>query len=156
MDESMMDSMIERAIAHMELDAANIEAAHRSGKELIKIVCSPNTRRGDIIKIVPMGCDEDIPEEDKLTGKVIAVHGATGIDPETMKMHRMCEAICAILQPGDITTEEEFAGLYGEDELELVEAAEAAEPQDPNVCSCGANREMCERNQNVFGGHLNE
>lgn len=172
----MMESMIDRAIAHMEQDAANIEAAHKSGKELIRIVCAPDTRRGDIIKIVPAGSDEDIPDEDKMTGKVIAVHGMTGIDPETMQMHRMCEAICAILQPGDITTEEDFAGLYGEDDEEQAAAVEALfdatpeelaeaavaeaeaeeEAPDPNVCSCGANREMCARNQNVFGGHLNE
>jgi hypothetical protein len=167
--------MLERALSQMERASSDIEAAHKSGKELIKILCAPGTKRGDIIKIIPAGMDEDCPEEDKMPGKVIAVHGMTGIDPETMQMHRMCEAIVALLKPGDITTEEDFASLYSEDPSEEQDAAvkalfdatpeelgEAAvaqaqeEAPDPNVCSCGANREMCARNQNVFGGHLNE
>ena len=172
LDENMMDSVIDQAIAYMERAHNDIEAAHKSGKELVKIVCAPGTRRGDIVKIVPTGVEEDCPEEDKLTGRVIAVHTMTGIDTETMQMKQVCEAICAILKPGDLTTEEDFAGLYGEDEEdsaadalfeatseelgEAVVAQAQEEAPDPNVCSCGANREMCERNQNVFGGHLNE
>ena len=162
MREDDFESMIDRAIESMHRAFSEVEAAHKAGKELIQIICPPDTRRGDIIKVIPKefeGEHADCPDEDKLKARVLAVQGMTGIDPETMEMHRICEAVCAILRPGDITTEEEFAGLYGEDEdsEETEEAVEAAEePQDPNVCECGANREMCERNQNMFGGHVNE
>jgi ferric-dicitrate binding protein FerR (iron transport regulator) len=122
----------------------------------------------DITKDVDEG--EEAGETKKV--KVIACHEMTGIDPETFAVRQATYAWCVILKESDITTEEEFADLYANKEAsdalfeatgeELGEAAVAQaqeeaeeEVEDPNVCSCGANREMCQRNQNVFGGHLN-
>lgn len=193
--EDMVDRALAEAYISVERARKEITAYHEAGKEIIQVVCDESTKRGDIIEVQPLTeerilageelSEEEADAEDTKKVRVIVVHGMTGIDPETMEMHRICDAICVVLNPGDVVTEEEFASMYGEgdetpedapgddaqegdspvDKLfkatseELGEAAVAQAQEDapdPNVCSCGANREMCERNQNVFGGHLNE
>lgn len=161
--EDMMDRIerhIESAMAEAERCRRDLDTAHAAGKEIIQVVCDPHTKRGDIIEITPV---EDVEKEEGevKTIRVVACHQMMGFDPETMETHEICYAFGIVLEAGDITTEEEFAALYaGEDAPEAVEASESdeepAEAADPNVCECGANREMCERNQGVFGGHLNE
>ena len=177
-----VNEMVDRALAEayrtMERAQKEINAYHEAGKEIIQVTCNKGTKRGDIIE-VQANPDEHTPESDESPeeaaeeetkhARVIAVRSMTGIDTLTMEMHAVCDAICVVLKPGDITTEEDFAGLYGDESREAADAlfeasseelGEAAvaqaqeEAPDPNVCSCGANREMCERNQNVFGGHL--
>ena len=159
-----MDSMLDKAIAYMERAHKDIEAAAHSGREVVQVVCKESTKRGDVFEIAPMdengeAMDPEGEDSEALTVKVIAVHSMTGIDPDTLQIRRVCEALCVVLEPGDITTEEEFAALYADFDSKASEDApegdsEALVLAAPNVCSCGANRQMCERNQNVFGGHL--
>lgn len=151
--------MLEQAFAEAERARRELETAQKSGKEIIQVMCDAGTKRGDIIEIRPVDDTEEDEEETKNV-RVLVTHEITGVDPETYEMHSVVYAWCVILEEGDITTEEDFAALYAEDSEEPQETLEAAdeeaEPVDPNVCSCGANRAMCARNQNVFGGHLNE
>ena len=121
-------------------------------------MCDSSIKRGDTIDITQAEPVEGEEEEDK-KARVIACHEVMGVHPETLEVVRINYAWCAVLEEGDSTSEEEFAALYA-DEEDTADAEdtpqEEVEEVDPNVCSCGANREMCERNQNVFGGHLNE
>lgn len=191
-DDENLEDMFERvmgdAYTYMRRAQEDIDRYAKAGKEIMFVACNGDTKRGDVIDIVPFPEEEEeemssifeIPsgvteeeepveapkEEEEAPGdevrqaRVIAVHTMTGIDPRDMTMHKIHDAICVLLEPGDMTTEDEFAALYSDGEEpqeapgEDSDPVEVAEPQDPNVCSCGANRAMCERNQNVFGGHL--
>ena len=176
-----IEHLMENAFADAQRARSDIDAAAAAGKEIVQVLCDSSIKRGDIINITHTepgeGEEGEEGEEDKKV-KVIACHQITGVHPETLEIRRCYYAWCSVIKDGDITTEEEFAALYADEDTknatdalfeatseELGEAAVAqaqeeaaveAEIVDPNVCSCGANREMCERNQNVFGGHLNE
>ena len=166
--EDRIERMLENAFADAERAQKEMDAAHASGKEIIQVLCDTDTKRGDIIDITKEQ-PEDGEEEEVKKVKVIACHEMTGMDPETFEIRHVNYAWCVVLNESDITTEEDFAALYANKEAsdalfeatpeELAEAAVAQareEASDPNLCSCGANREMCDRNQNVFGGHLND
>jgi hypothetical protein len=169
--EDRIERVLESAFAEAERARKEIDAAAAAGKEIIQVLCDPGTKRGDIIDITKDDPEEGEEEEPKKV-KVVACHQISGMNPENFEVHHVNYAWCIVLKDSDITTEEDFAALYSDKEAtdalfaatgeELGEAAvaqaeeEAEEPQDPNVCSCGARRDMCERNQNVFGGHLNE
>lgn len=158
-----LEHLMENALADAERARKDINAASAAGKEVVQVLCDANIKRGDIIDITHAEPGEGEEREEDKKVKVIACHEMTGIHPETLEIRSCHYAWCIVLKDGDITTEEEFAALYADDNdnddetvEELEEAEVEAEVVDPNVCSCGANREMCERNQNVFGGHLNE
>ncbi|KKN46606.1 hypothetical protein LCGC14_0671110 [marine sediment metagenome] len=153
--EDRIERMLEEAFADADLARRELDAAHASGKEIIQVVCDPATKRGDIIDITQTDSEEG-EEAEKREAKVIVCHEMTGINSETFELRHIKYAFCYVLKPGDITTEEDFAALYADNEpVEAAVEEVEVEEVDPNVCSCGANREMCERNQNVFGGHLN-
>lgn len=161
--EDRIERMMEQAFADAERAKRELDTAHAKGREIIQALCKPSTKRGDIIEVSveempmePAEGDEEAPTQ-KL--KVVVVHAITGMDPDTLEMSRVNIAVGYIMTDDDITTEEDWAALYSDGPEEPQEASAdepEVEPQDPNICSCGANREMCQRNQNVFGGHLNE
>jgi hypothetical protein len=155
--EDRIERMLEEAFADADRARRELDAAHASGKEITQVMCDPAIKRGDIIDITQTDSEEG-EEAEKRKAKVIICHERTGINPETFEMHHASYAWCYVIRPGDITTEEDFAALYADNESVEAAVEEEAEVEavDPNMCSCGANREMCERNQNVFGGHLNE
>ena len=156
--EDRIERMLEDAFADAELARRELDAAHAAGKEIIRVMCDLSIKRGDIIDITQTDPEEG-EEAEKREAKVIICHEMTGINPETFELRHVNYAFCYVIRAGDITTEEDFAALYADSETveAVVEEVEVeTEEVDPNVCSCGANREMCERNQNVFGGHLNE
>ena len=165
--EDRIERLLEEAFADADRARRELDAAHAAGREIIQVVCDLSTKRGDIIDITPTPSEdgeedgeeagEEAGEEvEKREAKVILCHAMTGINSETCEVRHINYAWCYVLRPGDITTEEDFAALY--DDSGPVETAEVEveveTTVDPNTCSCGANREMCERNQNVFGGHL--
>jgi hypothetical protein len=149
-----LESIINKALTYMERACQDVDEAVAKGKKVVQVGCAPGTRRGDIIEITPIVPQEGEP--DTMKARVIAVNPSTTLSGESL--HRVFEALCVVIEPGELTTEEEFAALYTEEASEDPEAEEAeeAEEVDPDVCSCGADKIMCERNQNVFGGHLNE
>lgn len=165
--EDRIERLLEDAYADAERARKELDAAHASGKETIQVICAPGTKRGDIVDITQIDHEvamevngETDKEAERKKARVVICHEMTGVNPETFEMHRVSYAWCYLIKEGDITTEEDFAALYADDEsvetsVEEEEVEVEVEEVDPNVCSCGANREMCERNQNVFGGHLN-
>lgn len=173
--EDRIEHMLKEAYEDAGRERRELNEAHASGREIIQVICDPSTKRGDIIDITQMLSEEGEEEgeeeggeaggeageeageeAEKKEAKVVACHEMTGINPETFEVRQISYAWCYVLRPGDITTEEDFAALYADNEpVEDTVEEEVEDEVDPNVCSCGANREMCERNQNVFGGHLN-
>jgi hypothetical protein len=160
-EKDWIEKAIDKVFEDMKRAHGELDAARRTGKNIISVACDPSTKRGDIIDVAPLGENGEISEAAEIEKKarVVATHEMVGINPDTHEISCFLEAICILLEDGDITTEEDFATLYAEGEKpqeEDIEEIAEAESEDPNICSCGANRQMCERNQNVFGGHLNE
>ena len=134
-----LNSIIDKALNFMERTIQDVDEAVAKGKKVVLVSCDKGTRRGDTIDISPAFAEEEEPEIQQ--ARVIAVN-------PTVAECDSYDAVCVILEPGEVTTEEEFAALYIEDTEEVLEQS------DPDMCSCGADKIMCKRNQNVFGGHL--
>jgi hypothetical protein len=51
---------------------------------------------------------------------------------------------------------EDLAGLSLAEWRESIRTSDQTPEVDPNTCECGASRRSCERNQEMFGVHVNE
>ena len=134
---------IKEAITYIEKACRELDAAEANGKRIVQVRCSESAKRGDTIDIYEPFDTEENPEV--IQARVVAVNCETQFN-QNMEFRQVYDAICIVLEPGDTTTEKEFSELYAEEG--------AFEQHGPDVCSCGADRLMCERNQRVFGGHL--
>jgi len=123
--------------------------AKADGKEIIGVTVEVGTKVGDVIAIVPVEETDDDEETAELQAQVLATSDCEGLS-EDGEIVQYCDAICVLVQPGEIETAEEFAATYGEDE------EGPGKTENANLCGCGANKMMCEKNQNVFGTHINE
>jgi hypothetical protein len=163
--ESLEDSferMFEETYQHYKIVQSEINKADRDGREIAHVVAEIGTKRGDIIEIsqFPEDGSEVDDGDEKFKARVLAVVPRSAIDEHGVRIECV-EALCIVLQPGDIESLDDFAALYGNDE----DAQEASEEEDSesveesvdsNECPCGADLHMCQKNQEVFGGHLND
>lgn len=136
-----------------------VNRAVRDGRDVASVIADESTRRGDIIDISQFSVEGEIDEDaEEFKARVLAVTPRTGIDENGVQIHCV-EALCVILKPGDISSIDDFAAMYGEDAEEELETEDIAAEQieeHSNTCTCGADLQMCETNQKVFGGHLND
>ena len=139
---------------------ADMAKAESDGREITMVIAAGDVSRGDLIAIAKFNEDGSVDEEAEEGQARVLMTSSRMAHDDNGKIVHCVEALCVILQDGDIETVDEFASMYGNDEEETpVEVSAEEEPEiveDPNVCSCGADRPMCEKNQQIFGGHLNE
>ncbi len=179
------ETLIEQRMGEMFEEANKvqgaIDAAYKAGKSITSVMGPPDVKIGDIIDV--MKYNPENPEGDESTKQKARVLHASPVEffnPENHDTFPGSEVIVVLLDEGDLTTEYEFKAMYGEEgeaDDEVQEASEVSgeeipvesvpsvstnvevtvEPvRDPNECECGADREMCMRNQDLIGMHINE
>lgn len=164
--EDAFESILEETYQHYKVVHAEIEKADRDGRDVAHVIADSGTKRGDIIEISKFS-EEGTANEDEeaFEARVLAVMPRTALD-DSGDIVRCVEALCVVLKPGDVESLDDFAALYGDgdgdsdneqEELELGDN-DSEEPVElkNHICPCGANLQMCEKNQEVFGGHLND
>jgi len=142
-----------------------INKAERDGRDVAHVIADESTRRGDIIEISQFAEGGEVDEDaEEFKARVLAVSPRSALDDNGVLVHCV-EALCVVLQPGDIESLDDFAAMYGDEDSEPQEELEAEGEdsdtpeiieEDPSICPCGADIQMCEKNQEVFGGHLND
>lgn len=178
------EALIEQRMSEMFEEANKvqtaIDAAYKAGKKITSVMGPPDVKIGDIIDVMKYNPEHpDGDEETKQKARVLHVTPVEFFNPEGQEVFPGTEVICVLLDENDLTTEDEFKAMYGEgeEESEVQETPEVSgkeisvesvspvstdvevtvEPvRDPNECECGADREMCARNQDMLGYHLNE
>jgi len=168
--EDTYERMLEETYQRYRVVQEEINKAERDGRAVAHVITDQGTKRGDIISISRYSADGTVDEDaEEFKARVLATVPRTALD-EAQNTVQCVEALCVVLQPGDVESLDDFAAMYGdededEDDEQQEEPLEAedraseelsAEPEDPNACPCGADRHMCEKNQKVFGGHLND
>ncbi len=178
------ETLIEQRMAEMFEEASKvqdaIDSAYKAGKRITSVMGPPDVKIGDIIDVMKYNPDNpDGDEETKQKARVLHVSPVVFSHPDTRESFPGTEIIVVLLDEGDLTTEDEFKAMYGEGEAddEVQDTSEISGEEisvesvpsvptpvevtvvptrDPNVCECGADREMCMRNQDMLGYHLNE
>lgn len=161
--ESTFDRIIEETYQHYKIVREEINKAAQDGRTIANVISDKSTRRGDIITISHFSEDGTIDEDvEEFTARVLGTSPRTGRD-ENGNTIQCVDALCVILKPGDIESLDDFAAMYGneedsdEEELEAEDSDSTEErSENEDTCPCGANLQMCETNQKVFGGHLND
>lgn len=161
--EDTYERMLEDSYRTYKVIQSEVSKANREGRDVAHVIADPGTKRGDIISISQFSEDGSVDEEaEEFKARVLATMPRSALD-DTGVVVDCVEALCIVLKPGDIESLDDFAALYGDSEDSEQEALEAEdsdsepeEPEDANICPCGADIQMCETNQRVFGGHLNE
>ena len=174
-----LEALIEHRMGQMFEEASKIQgqvdAAQKHGKKVTCVMGPPDVKTGDIIDVMRYNAEH--PEGDSETKKKARVLHAMPVELWNKATDETCsvsEVLCVLLDEGDLTTADEFHAMYGEGEAEVQEASGEEIPvpsvptptpavevkigpvRDPNVCECGADREMCMRNQDLIGMHINE
>jgi hypothetical protein len=176
------ETLIEQRMGEMFEEASKVQGAideaYKAGKNVTSVMGPPDVKIGDIIDV--MKYNPENPEGDENTKQKARVLHASPVEffnPENRDTFPGSEVIVVLLDEGDLTTEDEFKAMYGEEaDDEVQEASEVSgeeipvesvpsstdvevtvEPvRDSNECECGADREMCMRNQDLIGLHINE
>lgn len=181
--ERRLHAKMQEMFAEAEKIQGQIDSATKDGREVTTVLASPDTRRGDIIEVKKF--DEEHPDGDPNSVRKARVLVSSPVDlwnPDTQQAFPGTEVLCVILEDDDLTTVDEFESLYGAegDDDERAEVQEASQVsgeevsvesvpgvpeavevttspvRDPHVCECGADRQMCMRNQDLVGMHINE
>jgi hypothetical protein len=145
--QARVEKTLKEGLEECRKSSMEINRAISEGSEIVSVFVEETTKQGDIIPV------ESLEEEENKTAdaRVLLVSSWIGFDQN--KIIKGTEAVCVILRPNEIETAEGFIATYGEEE-------EEEEIEDPLVedseCVCGANLQMCEKNQHIFGGHLQD